>query len=29
MYMDRASNTDIYKTTIVAVEEDAMGIVAA
>jgi hypothetical protein len=26
--MDRASNTDIYKTTIVAVEEAAMVIVA-
>jgi hypothetical protein len=28
MYMERASNTDIYKTTIVAVEEAAMVIVA-
>src|SRR5260370_33553295 len=28
MYMDRTSNTDIYKTTIAAVEEAAMGIVA-
>jgi hypothetical protein len=27
MYMDRASNTDIYKTTIVAVEKAAMVIV--
>jgi hypothetical protein len=28
MYMDRASNTDIYKTTIAAIEEAAMVIVA-
>jgi hypothetical protein len=28
MYMDRASNTDTYKTTIAAVEEAAMVIVA-
>jgi hypothetical protein len=28
MYMDRASNTDIYTTTIAAVEEAATGIVA-
>jgi len=27
--MDRASDTDIYKTMILAVEEDAMAIVAA
>jgi len=26
--MDRASNTDIYKTMILAVEENAMAIVA-
>jgi len=26
--MDRASNTDIYKTTILALEEDAMAIEA-
>jgi hypothetical protein len=29
MYLDRASNTDIYETTIVAVEEAAMVIVAS
>jgi hypothetical protein len=29
MYMDRASNNDIYKTMILAVEEDTMAIVAA
>jgi hypothetical protein len=28
MYMDRASNTDIYKRTIAAVEEAAMDTVA-
>ncbi len=28
MYVDRASNTDIYKTTIATVEEAAMVIVA-
>jgi hypothetical protein len=28
MYMDRASNTDIYKATIAAIEEAAMVIVA-
>jgi len=27
--MDRACNTDIYKTMMLAVEEDAMAIVAA
>jgi hypothetical protein len=27
--MDRASNTDLYKTMIQAVEEDAMAIAAA
>jgi hypothetical protein len=29
MQMDRASNTDLYKTMIQAVEEDAMAIAAA
>jgi hypothetical protein len=29
MQMERASNTDIYKTIILAVEEDAMAIAAA
>ncbi len=29
MEMDRASNNDIYNTMILAVEEDAMAIVAA
>jgi hypothetical protein len=29
MQMDRASNTDIYKTMILAVEKDVMAIAAA